>query len=1483
MVKLIPVDSARWAYCCELFGMFYLVVSMSLSIYCLDLFSPYLQNDFFWPGFVDMNTSQVISSIFNTQLSLATSGTIDLFNPSTALVLLPTNFQINPTYARLVFYRDLTAIESAIEGLRRLELQQVTYMQSPYCWLDMNRRWSTAHSQLRQLRCEKLYQHNGAVYLEAVLRNIDFLGWLALNYARFYDRIGRPIQELNGGSLWLTQLLHHSLLTVQDEADIWTSHNLNYFALQYANAVKLGIEETITIENAMGLIKSYRIKSLPSTGSIVWTTAAMYGPIEYDFVGLPPNQSFIRNTSNFWADIDQTALEVFNAGDPLSPVNQVIHDQIGPLMNIDIRWIIPPPSLITTVQTFRSKVLNLLSTDIAFQSMWSTLKPLKLTPTPAQWKNLLSYGGNPMCYSGAPLYFVQQSFAFDDACGSQTPLTLTAHQMNALFAATIVSKGLASTCMQCLPNEQADCINQANTLTRMALQVSLPNFSYSNIEELDISYLQFVAPVTNTTNISIRTQPLLASNWVYFGFMSMYDWAMNEKEVVGFEGDASSIYLMSSSYAPVNSRVSTLKSTLAIYLWYLSAMMTIVLVVLASLLIMWWIVTIHTDCQWFNFNRLVGSVWLSRSILFIRSTAAMVCLATAPAQPFNNGILLLLANNTRSWFISCLLASETTWLTYVCQEVIQPAAFSLPTRYTHINSFIAWLIISYIDIFIPVQPSAYINRQCHSMNMATMVYCSSGYLQIGFTSRVVLIAVINIAVCLVCTCGILLTSKGAKAEDTSLLISAAAMSCLWDTNAFRHHLNPIVSAMCGLITFKVKDTKHSFDTKLWLHIVDQSIEYEFVLPFVTQARSTSSSSMIMLFHRIKTGATLHNFGVIIGFTYLTFTLMGNIAYLSIAKDTLANDFFWAGFNSTGMHTFIANLYNKQVLLTPKVNVQLDNPSFGDWANLYSGVDSNIVWGANTARRQLFSTKTSLHDHIQGLRAMTPNQLPWMFTQYCWLDFNRTWEMATTSRRQTRCLDAFSNGALYLESGLRNIMDWNQWENSWGTSFNISFRIDLESSNSGRAWLNKIQTNGQFTIEDEVVYWQRHGIKTFELQWQNYKSLGMSDTILIENALGLQYPLQISFIEGSFHTHQQTSFRLYWTLASDLWAVSSNISSISGKSLLRSSPRFAFVNRTSESLLYENFTLTAPLRSGLVSFRDIIGPFNAVDTKYIQCPASVLDFFGDTMAAFTTLLAENILIQNAYLNLSVPGSTFEAPGVLLNDTTAVVVGGNIMCGDDNAAYPASVALFQFFGADVFCFEIIAEQMYMNKMEMTFALMAFNWTYIAIHSDFNAICGLNDAAMSSCQIYYNDFFTFMQKFTSSLATLESLSHKAYKEVQAMSVEITQYVIYNGSSHQLFHMNIFNQSDRPWGFYGWCLVYEWITGGREVVSFQGDNGTITAISHYTPPLTLAPDPVQIPVSFSFFGQYSSQYITIVIICVAALLVVNTFVVRGQIEGYN
>ncbi|OQR92692.1 hypothetical protein THRCLA_08629 [Thraustotheca clavata] len=83
-------------------------------------------------------------------------------------------------------------------------------------------------------------------------------------------------------------------------------------------------------------------------------------------------------------------------------------------------------------------------------------------------------------------------------------------------------------------------------------------------------------------------------------------------------------------------------------------------------------------------------------------------------------------------------------------------------------------------------------------------------------------------------------------------------------------------------------------------------------------------------------------------------------------------------------------------------------------------------------------------------------------------------MASTAARQERCVSEISNGAVYLESALRNINSWSIWQSYWGRSFDIGIVKVVTLTTQGQVWLCMIQHNTN-SIEQEASRWQSHGI------------------------------------------------------------------------------------------------------------------------------------------------------------------------------------------------------------------------------------------------------------------------------------------------------------------------------------------------------------------------------------------------------------------------
>ncbi|OQR88471.1 hypothetical protein THRCLA_10302, partial [Thraustotheca clavata] len=231
-------------------GPLYVVMTVALGFIFLLESSPYLESRSFWPAYASLGIEETLIQSFSSQLTL--SSVVEEFDLlSTAHLISPVELPgINPAYPRLLMYQELTSLESAVQGLHTLEASKVNYMITQYCWADFGRKWSMAHTLLRQIRCEN-YKTNAAVYLEAVLRNINFGAWIDSAPGQFDSFIGDPIAQTPGGEAWVSTLRSHQWLSLRDEVALWKNFNLIYFQLAYSNQYQIGIEEKISTENAL--------------------------------------------------------------------------------------------------------------------------------------------------------------------------------------------------------------------------------------------------------------------------------------------------------------------------------------------------------------------------------------------------------------------------------------------------------------------------------------------------------------------------------------------------------------------------------------------------------------------------------------------------------------------------------------------------------------------------------------------------------------------------------------------------------------------------------------------------------------------------------------------------------------------------------------------------------------------------------------------------------------------------------------------------------------------------------------------------------------------------------------------------------------------------------------------------------------------------------------------------------------------------------
>ncbi|OQR90404.1 hypothetical protein ACHHYP_05550 [Achlya hypogyna] len=1496
---LVISQSLRAIWRHDVCGLGYVSISLALGIYSLAVEQPYLVNDFFWTHFVSANVPTALANAFNTQLALTTHSSValDLLAPSSGVSFADVS-GVSVAYPRLLMYQELTTLDVAVVGLRNLEPVYVVSMVAQYCWVDFERRWAMAHTYQRQVRCRDRYATNAAVYMESVLRNVDFNAWVASTQGHFTEGIATGIAEASDGQAFLDYLATHTMADVPSEIRFWQSRGLETFVLQYANAFQIGLEEYIQIENALGWTNLLRIKTISSRHrGTQWTTDYMYAGLLNDFSALSGNQSLVQNASTFFGLTNDNAMEEYNVCTPLSAIYQAVHDQIGQLANIDLLWVPLPIGLADAIRRFRAAVLTTMETDPHFAVAFAAVGIYALHPTPAPWQNasLLFYGGNPMCGANTGLPFVQESFGFDDACATQSALSVNWSPWASLFAALMVSAPLGIECNLLPATEFATCRQGFAALEQLRARTLLVDSigAASTVAPLNLSFVQFVG--VNGT-VWMETLPLLDSTFAFFGWMTVYEWAMNLREVVSFEGDQASVVLMSYASLPQPPPVIGAFSSFATYIWYCCAVVSAAMTAIGMLLVFLWL---YESCPsrtpWLKFNRIVSATWLNRTLLLIRGIAALLCLASATATPARGAGSDRFIEVPRPIGTSCLLAGEALWVAYVIHETLHPLTGTLTAQYAPPAAALSWLTLVVIDIGAPIQPSAALARSCFSKNMDQMLYCISGTVSIGSAQRVLTNMTVLVGVSALCYfLSLIMANKRHSAMSShqavpSLLLPGLAIAFMDPTDLFSKmhasHINSVTAAMCGILRFRIRNREIVFDSKLWIVPTDLDTSAKRLsIPYAGQTakRTVRVGSTHM---RVPTPPTrvsqwITRLSMGCGVVYTISSLCSNVLFLTVAQAFLANDFGWSGFNSTGMHAFLANTFNAQLLRSANAALNLTSPVFADVTQLYNGSVAPIVWSPHAARRQLVDASVPLSAIVQGLRDMDPCKLPSMATQYCWLDFHRVWDMASTPARQKRCIDGKANAAVYLEAPLRNIADWASWERCWGQSYDTAISSHLRATAAGTRWLGEVASN-TLSIDEEVDLWTQFGLTRFQLQWQNYKTMGMTDLFTITSSLGYVSSLTQSRSSGSYHMLQQTSLRMYWTLASDLWAVTANSTLVGGHSLVASSPVYAFTNTSSEALLFQNLTLLSPLSPGLSILRSTVGPFGAVDMRVLGPPVALVDLFNVVMGKITTLLATNATAQTAFFAIPAKPRVCEVPPFLLSHPGIQAAGGNLMCGDDLPPEPASYGLYSGFGATNVCHANFLETMQPTTAELLFALSALYAESRPSPTDFQGICDMDMCAGDACAHDLALTAQWLEAYPIATASRMAITVQA---VRQLGLETTQFYLMPSSTTMLWYrLPLLAPTERLWSFYGWCFLYEWVTGAREAVSFEGDTGSVAALTQRAKPLSMSADPAEIPGAFSAIFLGCTFYITWLLICTAALVTIYSMWLRGRVEGNN
>ncbi|CAK4558736.1 unnamed protein product, partial [Aphanomyces euteiches] len=650
-------------------GMLYLVFTLVLSVYYLSILSPSMWNDLWWAQFNATWAQSYLIDLFNTQLNLGVNGSLDL---TSKMYGLPKDYSqfytpiaVSPIYPRLVFDSKMYNLAEIIAALRLFPSPERVITQ--YCWLDWHRRWEVAHTDLRQKRCYARYINNGAAYWETSLRLIDWNAYMAGAFGLpFNTTMGNALRKTEDGRQWLTTT-PYAFVSVDAEVAQWEQANLTRFQFHITNGNMWGVHESFTIGNAFGKTQTISIKRMPYVArGALWTTIYMYLANPATYACVPCDPAWNPNPASCKPDF-----EMFLAL-PNTPCFQLVRSNIGALNSIDLYYVRPPTSLTLLYTTFRNLVAELVQSDDTFAAVMGAIPSLPIDPVPPSWlqPSFMYMGGDPTCTQRQPTTFVQSSFSFFVSCSTSDRQKILLNPLNALFALWVTSLSSVSKVCDVCPTQNSSCsavMGAASQAAKLLIKAYPPTTSsynllilgaYNDVIALGVRTVQLAINTSDLSNRFLR-QPVLggefAAVWDLYGWIYMYEWAETSREVLSFEGDANVLLLISNKYDSIVNQAQ--------------------------------------GRNLFQFNRVVGPVWLGRPLLLVRGMTAIVLLSTSPMNFQKTNGYSHLEFKPRSHFESMVVAGEATWISYVIIDCLLLLRRGSEYHWAPISTWIGWLAL----------------------------------------------------------------------------------------------------------------------------------------------------------------------------------------------------------------------------------------------------------------------------------------------------------------------------------------------------------------------------------------------------------------------------------------------------------------------------------------------------------------------------------------------------------------------------------------------------------------------------------------------------------------------------------------------------------------------------------------------------------------------------------------------------------------------
>ncbi|CAK4982186.1 unnamed protein product [Aphanomyces euteiches] len=461
--------------------------------------------------------------------------------------------------------------------------------------------------------------------------------------------------------------------------------------------------------------------------------------------------------------------------------------------------------------------------------------------------------------------------------------------------------------------------------------------------------------------------------------------------------------------------------------------------------------------------------------------------------------------------------------------------------------------------------------------------------------------------------------------------------------------------------------------------------------------------------------------------------------------------------------------------------------------------------------------------------------------------------------------------------MRNI-NHEQFMQCWGDSFTIAIASELKSFISGQEWLQATLENPALSVHDEVIWWLDNNLTTFVVQWQNYILPGLVQTVTVKNAFGVQYPLTLQSRNGKWRLIDQTSMKMYWSFARDLWACSSNASGIGGLSLVRSSSRFAFENISIQTVMIQNKTLPPVMSWGAQLFEQHVGSYGSIDVHYILPPGKLVTLISNLDKELKALCFTNASFSSVCKGLTVSNTYQTVIPSMWQNTDLFFFSGTPLCTEGRG----QLSPYQYWDAVGSCTlpSTIESMLVFDWLAVVAVIASGTMTNATIQETCLHVYEIDACLATLGRALYNiqsfNLTSIAAQYQDDISTVRSLA-------DTLNVSLFQFASTLNGSRFITLANVFSVTERGWGYWSWVHLYAWATLNCEVISLTGAHGTFTVLSTSVKPQTYTLKGLDIPESLCIYFRRGVQYVTFLMSTVVAMLIVYFVVARGNLEPHN